>query len=151
MHNAFLYKAQELKDANEAYATAHIVRRKIPSSGKPGDKAIITKDGSIHGWIGGGCTRGIVLKEALEAIQENKPRLVSISPSLEKGGFEGTKTYRMTCQSGGEVDVYIEPILPSPQLMVFGSSHIAMALAKIAKAMDYQVDVVTTEVDKSLF
>ena len=151
MHNAFLTKAKQLKDANEAYATAHIVRRKIPSSGKPGDKAIITKDGAIHGWIGGGCTRGIVLKEALEAIQENKPRLVSISPSLEKGGFEGTKTYRMTCQSGGEVDVYIEPVLPNPQLMVFSSSHIAMALAKIAKAMDYQVDVVMTEPDSSLF
>lgn len=152
MHNAYLAKAQELKDTNQPYATAHIVRRKIPSSGKPGDKAIITADGTIHGWIGGGCTRGIVLKEALEAIQENKPRMVAISPDQEtSNNIENTKIYRMTCQSGGEVEVFIDPVLPSPKLVIFGTSHIAMALSKIAKAMDYQVDVVMIEPDEQIF
>ena len=56
MHNAFINKINEFKNGAEAYALAIIVRRKIPSSGKPGDKAIITEDGHIHGWIGGGCT-----------------------------------------------------------------------------------------------
>ena len=151
MHNAFINKINEFKNSEAAYAIAIIVRRKIPSSGKPGDKAIITEDGHIHGWIGGGCTRGIVLKEALLSIKERKPRFVSISPSKIEGADENTKVYAMTCQSGGEVELYIEPVLPKPQLMIFGTSHIAKSLAKIAKAIDYQVDVVMSTADKNVF
>ena len=151
MRNIFLEKAMALNKKAEPYATAMIVRRKIPSSGKPGDKAIITKDGQIHGWIGGGCTRGIVLKEAMAALQDHKPRLVNISPDASEKSFENTKVYTMTCQSGGEVDVYIEPVIPKPRLLIFGKSHIAMALAKIANSMDYRVHVVMTAVDKNVF
>ena len=151
MHNAFINKINEFNNSEEAYALAIIVRRKIPSSGKPGDKAIITADGQIHGWIGGGCTRGIVLKEALLSIKERKPRFVSISPSKADGTDEHTKIYAMTCQSGGEVEVYIEPVLPKPQLVIFGTSHIAKSLAKVAKAIDYQVDVVMNSADKNVF
>jgi len=151
MHNAFINKINEFKNSAEAYAIAIIVRRKIPSSGKPGDKAIITADGHIHGWIGGGCTRGIVLKEALLSIKERKPRFVSISPSKIEGADENTKVYAMTCQSGGEVELYIEPVLPKPQLVIFGTSHIAKSLAKVAKAIDYQVDVVMSSADKNVF
>jgi len=149
--NTFLEKALTLKSSNEAYATAFIVRRTIPSSGKPGDKAIITKDGNIHGWIGGGCTQGIVLKEALESMQDGKPRFVSISPNVQESTVRHTKTYTMTCQSGGEVDVYIEPVLPKPHIVIFGTSHIAMALAKLSKTMDYTVSAVMSEPDKVVF
>lgn len=151
MHNALLKTAADLNLKNKAYATAIIVRRKIPSSGKPGDKAIITADGQIFGWIGGGCTRGIVLKEALLSLQDRKPRMVHISPDAKDDIDGNTKLYRMTCQSGGEVEVYIEPVLPTPQLLIFGNSHIAMALAKIAMAMEYQVEVVLSATDESGF
>jgi xanthine dehydrogenase accessory factor len=151
MHKSFLDKAASLSANNEPYATAMVVRRKVPSSGKPGDQAIITTGGQIFGWIGGGCTRGIVLKEALLAMSDRKPRLVLISQDAQKADDPNTKIYAMTCQSGGEVEVYIEPVMPKPQLLIFGSSHIAMALAKIAKAMDYQVRTVMSSLDSSLF
>ena len=151
MHSNFLQTANSLNQNNQAYATAIIVRRKIPSSGKPGDKAIITSDGQIHGWIGGGCTRGIVLKEALLSIQDRKPRMVHISPSALESDGPQTKLYTMTCQSGGEVEVYIEPVLPKPQILIFGTSHIAMALARIAKTMEYQVEVVMSNTDANVF
>jgi len=151
MHKSFLAKAAQFSKENVPFATAYIVRRKSPSSGKPGDKAVITEEGQIFGWIGGGCTRGIVLKEALLSLQDRKPRLVIISPDAQESINGSTKVYNMTCQSGGEVEVYIEPILPMPQLLIFGSSHIAMALAKIGKSMDYQVQVVMSSVDSSLF
>ena len=80
MLDSFLEKALTLNRNGKPYATATIVRRQIPSSGKPGDRAIITTDGKIYGWIGGGCTRGIVLKEALESLCDYKPRVVHISP-----------------------------------------------------------------------
>ena len=151
MHNSFIEKAKLLNENNEAYAMAFIIRRLIPSSGKPGDKAIITKEGHIHGWIGGGCTRGIVLKEALLSLKEGKPRTISITPSANNNLPDHIKTYTMTCQSGGEVDVYIEPVLPKPHLLIFGVSHIGMALSKIAKAMDYEVSAISNNVDKNLF
>lgn len=80
MLDTFLDKAAILNREAKPYATAIIVRRKVPSSGKPGDKAIITPDGKIHGWIGGGCTKGIVLKEAMASLKDKKPRLVNITP-----------------------------------------------------------------------
>jgi xanthine dehydrogenase accessory factor len=151
MHDSFLEKALALNQNAEPYATAVIVRRRIPSSGKPGDKAIITADGNIYGWIGGGCTRGIVLKEALASLRDHKPRIVNISPESLGSSFEDTKNYTMTCQSGGEVEVYIEPVIPKPQLLIFGKSHIAMALARIAKAMDYRVHVIMSVVEDDVF
>jgi len=93
MHKSFLDKAIALNKSCEAYATATITRRKIPTSGKPGDKAIITADGKIHGWIGGGCTRGIVLKESLLAIKERSPRNVLISPVKTTQPNGNTKLY----------------------------------------------------------
>ncbi len=151
MRNEFIDKINSLRNSTEAYATAMIVRRKTPSSGKPGDQAVITADGQIHGWIGGGCTRGIVLKEALLAMKDRKPRLVVISPVKRETDFSNTKIYSMTCQSGGEVEVYIAPVLPKPQIVVFGNSHIGMALAKVAKAMDYRVDVVQNTIDEAVY
>jgi xanthine dehydrogenase accessory factor len=151
MLDSFLRKATELNDSKKPYATAVIVRRKIPSSGKPGDKAIITADGHIHGWIGGGCTQGIVLKEALLSMQEGKPRHISITPSGNKNEEIYTKSYSMTCQSGGEVDVFIEPVLPKPTIHLFGVSHIALALSKVAIAANYPVVCVGDQADKSIF
>lgn len=142
MHDHFIKLAGELNKKRKPYATAIIVNRKIPSSGKPGDKAIITTNGEIHGWIGGGCTRGIVLKESLLSIQENKPRMVRISPEEIELDDMNTKLYQMTCQSGGAVDVYIEPVLPRPHLVVFGQSHIAAALTRIASVMQYRVTAI---------
>jgi len=99
MRNEFVDRLKQLSIDREPYATAMIVRRRTPSSGKPGDKAIITADGHIDGWIGGGCTRGIILKEALLAIQDQKPRFVTISPQKMENTFPNTKIYSMTCQS----------------------------------------------------
>jgi len=129
MRNEFVDRLKQLSIDREPYATAMIVRRRTPSSGKPGDKAIITADGHIDGWIGGGCTRGIILKEALLAIQDQKPRFVTISPQKMENTFPNTKIYSMTCQSGGEVEAYIEPVIPKPHIVIFGNSHIGMALA----------------------
>ncbi len=151
MFNQFLHTTQLLCQKKEAFAIAFVVNREIPSSGKPGDKAVITRDGKIIGWIGGGCTRGIVLKEALDAIQTGKPRLVKISPSGEVESKPGVMCYPMTCHSGGSVELYIEPVLPKPQLLIMGKSNVAMALSKLGKAMDYSVQIAAKEVDENGF
>jgi len=127
------------------------VRRQLPSSGKPGDKAIIQQDGKMIGWIGGGCTQGIVLKEAADAIRDGKPRLVRIKPEGETEVQSGVSEYKMTCYSGGAVEIYIEPVLPRPHLLIMGRSHVAMALSRLGKAMDYPVTVLAPEADPATF
>ena len=97
MFNEFLTTTQSLYQNKESFAIAFVVNREIPSSGKPGDKAIIQRNGKITGWIGGGCTRGIVMKEAANAIEDGKPRLVRIRPDGESEVKTGVKDYNMTC------------------------------------------------------
>ena len=135
MFNQFLEKAQRLAKNKEPFAIAFVVNRQLPSSGKPGDKAVIEKDGTLTGWIGGGCTRGIVLKEAAAALKDGKPRVVRISPEGPGESRPGVIDYNMTCQSGGMVELYIEPVLPRPHLLILGKSHVAMALSRIGRAM----------------
>jgi len=147
----FIDTTKELHAKKIPFAMAIIVNRVVPSSGKPGDKAVILADGTVVGWIGGGCTRGIVIKEATLAIKEGKSRLVRISPNGDDRNDSGKIHYNMTCQSGGMVEIYIEPVLPKPNMIIMGKSHVAMALNKIAKAMDYTVSVVSSGADYVMF
>ena len=147
MSDTFFQQAREFQNSHTPFATAYVVNRKVPSSGKPGDKAIITHTGEVKGWIGGGCTRGIVVKEAQEAMREGKARLVSISPD-HKDERSGVISYHMTCHSGGSVEVYIDPVLPKPHIFIMGRSHVGMALAKLSSAMGYQVSAMAADADK---
>ena len=136
----------------EEFAVAQVIWREAPSSGKPGDKAIILKDGTMIGWIGGGCVKGIAINEAYEAIRENKSRLVRINPDEVNGEEDSNhKTYRMTCHSGGTMELFVEPITPNPQLIIVGKSNIARALSKLAIAANLRVNVLSNDVHKGMF
>ena len=149
MFDQFLNKAAELLAKNEPFATASVVRFQAPISGKPGDKAIIFADGKMWGWIGGGCAQPVVVKEALKALQDGQPRLVRISPSAAPEN--GIIDYTMTCHSGGTLDVYIEPVLAKPHILILGRSPIAQTLAKLAKAIHYRVSVGAPGADSQQF
>src|SRR5215472_12551609 len=116
----------------------------MSASGKPGDKAIILADGKLWGWIGGGCAQPVVAKEAVKALADGKPRLVRISPSPD-APEEGTVDYTMSCHSGGSLDIYIEPVLPRPHVVILGRSPIAQALARLSAAIGYAVALVVEE------
>jgi len=141
MLDDFLKKSAELAAAGERFATATVVRCQAPTSGKPGDKAIVYADGRLWGWIGGGCAQPVVIKEALKCLADGRPRLVRITPSAD-GSEEGVVDYTMTCHSGGALDIYIEPVLPKPQVVILGRSPVAQTLARLGRAIDYAVSVV---------
>jgi xanthine dehydrogenase accessory factor len=141
MWNQFLEKTSELLGQGASFAVATVVRVLPPTSGKPGDKAIIQADGRLWGWIGGGCAQPVVIKEALKALAEGTSRLVRISPSPNPSE-EGTVDYTMTCHSGGALDIYIEPVLPKAHVVILGRSAVARTLAKLASAIGYAVTVV---------
>jgi len=139
MFDEFLRKADELMMIGESFAIATVVRYEAPISGKPGDKAIIFSDGAVWGWIGGGCAKPVVVKEALKALKDGRPRMVRISPSSSEE--EGIVAYNMTCHSGGTLDVYIEPVLPKPHILIMGRSPVGQTLARLAKVIHYTVSV----------
>jgi xanthine dehydrogenase accessory factor len=139
MNNRILEKASVLLAQNVPFALATVVRRERPTSGEPGDKAIITADGEFLGWIGGSCAQPTVIQEARKAITDGEPRLVVLTPNLDEEPREGVELYRMTCYSGGTMEIYIEPYIPAPQLLVCGASPAAEALVKIGAAVGFNV------------
>ena len=151
MFDTILDKAQELRAKGEAFAIAIVVNYKAPISGKPGFKAIIRESGNIFGWIGGGCSQPAVMNEARKSIKDGKPRLVKISPDGTAETEDGVVKYNMNCHSEGTLDVYIEPVIPKPHLIILGKSPVAQALVKLAKAIDYRVSVMAPEVKLSEF
>ncbi len=133
------------------FAIAQVVDRIAPSSGKVGDKALILESGELIGWIGGGCVRGIVIKEAIEVIKTKRYRRVRISP---EGGSRETANYKeyvMSCQSKGTLEVMIEPVLPQPELIVVGKSNIARKLSQLAATADFRVTVMANAIAHQMF
>ena len=133
------------------FAIAQVVDRMAPSSGKVGDKALILETGEMIGWVGGGCVRGIVIKEALDVIRTKRYKRVRISP---EGGTRETATYKeyvMSCQSKGTVEILIEPMIAQPEIIIAGKSNIARKLAVLAIAADFRVSVLANDADSQMF
>lgn len=151
MFDEFLSKASELWSAESPFAVAIVVKSEPPVSGKPGDKAIIQSNGTVWGWVGGGCVQPLVIREALKAIDEGNPRLVRISPSPEAEPASGVVNYPMSCHGGGSLQVYIEPILPKSQILIVGNSAAARSLSKLGKAVGYKICVVAAEASRENF
>lgn len=151
MFDRFLKKAAELLAAGEPFVVATVVRYEAPISGKPGDKAIIRAGGKMWGWIGGGCSQPAVIAEALKALADGRPRLVRISPNAEPGAKQGTVDYTMTCHSGGSLDIYIEPVLAKPHILIVGRSPVAQTLARLGRAVNYEITVAAENADEEIF
>jgi xanthine dehydrogenase accessory factor len=140
MADRFFERARALTAAGEPFATATVVRAEKPTSGKPGDRAIITLAGELTGWIGGSCAEPTVIREALRAIAEDRGRLIRLSPEPgTKPVPEGVVEVPMTCFSGGTLDIFIEPHQPRARLIVAGSSPVAEALVRLGGELDYHV------------
>ena len=151
MRRDLLEMASDLARRGEAFALATVVRREPPTSSQLGDTALITREGRLHGWLGGSCTRSSVVREALRALGDGRPRLVAFSPNPSAAARPGVSLLPMTCHSGGSVDVYIEPVLPTPRLVVFGAAPVAQALARLGEAMGYRVYVAHPQADRTGF
>jgi xanthine dehydrogenase accessory factor len=146
----------ELKAAEQTFVLATVVRTVSVTAAKAGAKAIIRPDGTIvAGWIGGGCARGAVLKAAREALADGEPRMVSVQPEnlLAELGVkpgenrDGVRFAQNMCPSKGTMDVFVEPVLPHPSLVILGASPVAMSLAGQARQLGYHVTVAAPAAD----
>jgi xanthine dehydrogenase accessory factor len=122
-----LIQAGELAVQGEPFALATVVRVERPTSARPGDRALVTVDGTVVGWVGGACSEPVVVREALRALTDGEARLVRIGPG-ESG-----------CASEGTVEVFVEPHLPAPLLAVVGAGPAADTLADLAAKVGWRV------------
>ena len=151
MRSDLLALVSSLAAREERFALVTVVRREPPSSARVGDAAVVTGNGNYYGWVGGGCTRSTVLREAQRAIADGEPRLLSLSPDPAGVQRPGVIALPMTCDSGGTVEIYVEPVLPVPRLVLFGSTAAVQILARIGHAMGYRVEVIDPDADPATF
>ncbi|MEP7024941.1 MAG: XdhC family protein [Actinomycetota bacterium] len=137
---AVLEQASELTRRGDAFALATVVWRQGPSSGQQGSRAIITPAGEISGWIGGACAEPVVIREAKEVISAGVPRLLLLGTPDQFGAAvpDGMTVVPISCQSEGALEVYIEPVLPVPHLVVVGRSPMARTLADLGTALGWR-------------
>ena len=148
------------RSVGEPFALATVVRTVAATAAKAGAKAVILPDGTIsEGWIGGGCARAAVLKAAKDAIRDGRSRLVSVQPpdllaghGVEAGEEqEGVRFAKNMCPSEGTMDIFVEPILPRPQVVICGSSPVAVAVADLAKRTGFDLIVCAPAAEQSAF
>jgi xanthine dehydrogenase accessory factor len=146
----------QMKAAEQTFALATVVRTVSVTAAKAGAKAIIRPDGTIvAGWIGGGCARGAVLEAARDALADGEPRMVSVLPEnlmVELGvspgeDRDGVRFARNMCPSKGTMDIFVEPVLPHPSLVILGASPVALSLASQARQLGYHVTVAAPAAD----
>ena len=153
MQTDFYNEVQRLREAGNPFTLATVVRAEKPTSAKAGSKAIITEDGTLTGWIGGSCAEPTVKREAKKALQDGQPRLLRLCPAEKMGHApqEGVIEIALTCISGGTLEIYIEPQLAQPHLLVIGHLATAEALVRLGKDLGWRVSLMGLDVRRERF
>jgi xanthine dehydrogenase accessory factor len=141
---AWLDTAHALHQRQQPFAMVTVLRVTPPTSAKPGDKAVVTADGQIHGWIGGGCAQPAVVKTVRAALADGQARSIRISPAEEsrEQQLSDVLEFGMACHSGGTLELFIDPVLPLACLTVLGDSPVARALCDLAPRVGFAVSLV---------
>jgi xanthine dehydrogenase accessory factor len=144
MPRALTRRTQELAEQGVPFATATVVRVERPTSAKPGDTAVVLEDGTIEGFVGGDCAEQSVREYALRAIEGGETILLRVVPF---GGEEerGVVTVQNPCLSGGMIEVFLEPVVPAPRVLVEGDLPISHALVRLGGELGF--DMVGGEFD----
>ncbi len=134
-----LNRAATLQQEGVPFALCTVTYSQRPTSARAGAKAVVTPDGAIFGWVGGACSQPSVVRHAREALALGEPRTIRLSPDGDGGGDrDGLVVLAMTCHSGGTLEIFIEPVLPEPYLVVAGDTPVARALVAIGRALGYR-------------
>jgi xanthine dehydrogenase accessory factor len=144
----------DLRERGEDFCVVTVVRTQDATSAKAGAKAVVLKDGTVRGFLGGGCVQAAIRKTAAAVLAEGRPRLIRVKPQdrVTAGvDIDGTELHRSACPSGGTVDLFVEPLRRAPRLIVCGASPVAMALADLGRRLGYRVAVAALASDQGLF
>lgn len=148
-----LAAAQRLQQQDEPCALVSVLRVQAPASAKPGDKAVVTADGIVHGWIGGGCAQPAVLRTVRQALADGQARVIRIAPAEEgrMRELDDVLEFGMACHSGGTLELFVDPMLPRARLTIVGDSPLAAALAGLAPRVGLSVTLLAQGADAARF
>jgi xanthine dehydrogenase accessory factor len=135
---AFEHSAQ----GSEPYALATVVRTEKSTSAQPGAKVIITPQGDLIGWVGSTCVQGAVRRIGQEVLKTGTAKLIRVKPKEDITGShdeDGVELHKSGCPSKGTSDIFVEPVLPRPQIVICGNSYVAQSLAGFAAASGYAI------------
>lgn len=149
-----LARAVELRARRQPFVLASVIWRRAPSSGQQGSQAVILSDGTVRGWLGGACAEPTVIVEALACLDHGEPRLLCLGPSDGRDRnrspvpgqadehSDGLRSIAMACDSEGAMEIYLEPNLPAPQVVVIGRSPAVDAIAAVASAIGWDAVII---------
>jgi xanthine dehydrogenase accessory factor len=133
-----LNRAADLRRSGTPFALATVTVSQRPTSARVGAKAVVTADGAIFGWVGGACSQPSVARHAREALESGEARVIRLSPDSSGHLRDGVVELAMTCHSGGTLEIFIEPFLPAPYLIVVGDSPIAGSLLTLGGNLGFE-------------
>ncbi|MFE1799492.1 XdhC family protein [Streptomyces sp. NPDC059517] len=139
----------ELTGRRVPFVKATVVRARRPASARPGDTALVLADGRIEGFVGGVCAEATVRVQALRTLRDGESLLLRISPEETADGTgepvveEGAVSVCNPCLSGGELEIFLEPLRPAPRVLVLGESPIARTLLDFGPALGYAISSVS--------
>lgn len=139
-------REQELGRQQQAFVRATVVRTERPTSARAGDTAVVDALGAMTGFVGGTCVESSVRDYSLRVLDSGEPLLLQVRPG-EPGEhrIEGAVEVHNPCLSGGSVDVFLEPVVPAPHIVVVGEHPVARALERLGTALGYRIEVVDGE------
>jgi len=139
--------ARRLQEAQTPYALVSVVRALAPASARPGDKAVVTADGELRGWVGGGCAQPAVVRTVRRALVDGQARLIRIAPTDDphEKDLGDVLEFGMSCHSGGTLELFVDPVLPRAQLVVIGASPVAASLVELGPHVGFAVTLVAHE------
>ena len=142
-----------MRGDHQPFAVATVVRTEDATAAKAGARAVIRADGSVVGWIGGGCALAAVRKAAARALLDGKARMIRVRPAARSGedSLPGVEYYVNSCASEGVIELFVEPVLPKPVLLVAGASPTARALADLGRRLGFAVSVAALADDLAQF
>ncbi|WP_428422774.1 XdhC family protein [Methylibium sp.] len=151
--DAVFAAAQRLQSEGTPYALVSVVRALPPASARPGDKAVVTQDGHLHGWVGGGCAQPAVIRTVRQVLSDGKAKLIRISPATEgsEKDLGDILEFGMSCHSGGTLELFVDPVLPAARLVVIGTSPVALSLAQLAPKVGFSVTAIAHEADPAVY
>lgn len=139
-----IQRVAALVEKGQPFALATVTWTRGPSSGKQGSRAIIHPDGSVEGWMGGACARPTVVREAIAAMGDGRARLLVLGELDHRPGVE---TVPMACSSEGAMEVFVEPMMPAPDLWIVGDSPMCHTLTELAGVLEWRVHVIDETLD----
>ena len=137
----WITQAARLREQGRAFALVSVLRVQAPASARPGDKALVLADGTIHGWIGGGCAQPAVLRTVRQALQDGRARSVRITPAAQgsERDLGDVLEFGMACHSGGTLELFVDPVLADPLLVVIGNTPVARSLVSLSPQLGLRV------------